>query len=572
MSEEILKALMQLFALVVKQYGGSPADEREYVKNFLTARLSKESASLYLDLFDNHTGPLAGHKAHDGPAFPSVKDSLRILGICESIARTLTQKQRITVLIWLHEMVNAGGEFTPQRINILNTVSEVFRITSDEFSAIEQFIRDDDDSMMKNSSVVFLDFADGSFRQTERIPDSRQGTFLKILRIRSTDNYFIRYLSGDQLFLDGTPVISGSVYPLGRVSSIKVHRGPSLCFSEIRALFEGGLQQPDIALTARDISIRNRYESLSNVSFNAKGGRVTGIMETSVKGGPLLLRILSGNSEPSSGSLLVNGAGFNPEIASFVPRLDMLPDELTVFENVHLAVRKNIYGRTDDELYAITLNTLLDTGFSELKDVKAKALDLPERKKLNIALGLVSDPHVLCVDDPAEGLALHEIPMMMDFLRNIARKGKLVFILDRKPSAESFGMLDDVLILDGGHLVFSGRPADAVSYFKTMALRQDAETGECSLCGCISPEPVFSILDLRVTDESGNITRKRKVVSEDWAALFDSHSPFIPLREDGEKLSASYPRPPKRYQKRIELQLELRRKLSRLKKFLDRTS
>jgi ABC transport system ATP-binding/permease protein len=571
MSEEILNALMQLFALVVKQDGGNPADEREYVRNFLTTRLSKESASQYLERFDKHTGPVTLHEAHDGSAFPSVKDSLKILGICESIARTLTQKQRITVLIWLHEMVNAGLEFSPQRINILNTVSEVFRITSDEFSATEQFTGDDD-SIMKDRSVVFLDLTDGSFRQAEMILDTRQGTFLKILRIESIDHYFIRCFSGDQLFLDGTPVINGSVYPLGRVSSVKVHRGPSICSSEIRALFNDGLHKPSVTLTARDISLKGRKESLNNISFSARGGRVTGIIGTGMEGGSMLLSLLCGITEPGSGSLLVNGAGLNSEFASFVPRADLLADELTVFENVHFAVRKNISGKTDDELYAITQDTLLDAGFSEIKDLKAKDLDLPGRKKLNITLGLVTDPHILCIDDPAEGMALYEIPGMMDFLRNIARNGKIVFILVREPSSAVFGMLDDVLILDGGYLVFSGTPADSVSYFKNAVMRQDADPGECSQCGCISPEPVFSIIGSRITDESGNITSKRKVMPGEWAALFTSQHPLIPIPERGEKLSARYTRPPKDYQKRIDRQLAFRRTISRIKKFLDRTS
>jgi ABC transport system ATP-binding/permease protein len=542
MSEEILNALMQLFALVVKQDGGTPAGEREYVKNFLASRLPKESASHYLELFDNHTGPLTRHEAHDGPAFPSVKDSLRILGICESIARTLTQKQRITVLIWLHEMVNAGEEFTPQRINIMNTVSEVFRITSDEFSSIEQFIRDDD-TLMKSRSVVFLDFADGSFRQTEKIADSRQGTFLKILKIDSVDHYFIRCLSDDQILLDGTPVKSGSVYPLGRVSSIKVHRGPSICSSEIMALFRDGLHARAITLNALDISIKTGNESLNKVSFSASEGRLTGIMETDENGGSVLLSLISGKTKPYSGSLQVNGAGLNSEVASFVSREDGLTDELTVFENVHFAVRKNISARTDEELHAITHDILFDTGFSEIKELKAKVLDLPGRKKLNIAMGLVSDPYILCIDDPVEGLALHEISVMMDFLRNIARRGKLVFILIRKPSCESFGMLDDVLILDGGYLVFSGKPANALTYFTTAAVRQDDEPG------CLSPEPVFSILDLRVRDESGNITRKRKVMPGEWAALFSSQHPFKSIPEGGEKLSARYTRPPEGFRK-----------------------
>jgi ABC transport system ATP-binding/permease protein len=321
-----------------------------------------------------------------------------------------------------------------------------------------------------------------------------------------------------------------------------------------------------------DISDLSLNESLSNVSFNAKEGRVTGIIDTGLKGGSLLLRILSGAAIPASGSLLVNGTGFNAEIASFVPGGRVLPGELTVFDNINFAVRKNISGKTDEELIEITLTTLCDTGLIGAKDHLTEALDPGERKKLNIALGLVTDPHILCIDDPFEGLALHQEVMMMDFLRNIARKGKLVFIMIRKPSSETFGMLDEVLVLDGGYLVFSGTPADAVCYFKAAASRHDSQTGECSLCGCISPEPVFSILDLRVTDESGHATRQRKVMPEEWAALFNSLHPFNPVPENGEKLSGKYTRPPKGFQNRVDMQVRFRRMLSRLKKILERNS
>ncbi len=54
MSEEILKALMQLFALLVKQDAGVDSDEIEYVRNFLNQQLNDEAAREYLTLFEHH--------------------------------------------------------------------------------------------------------------------------------------------------------------------------------------------------------------------------------------------------------------------------------------------------------------------------------------------------------------------------------------------------------------------------------------------------------------------------------------------------------------------------------------
>ncbi len=72
------------------------------------------------------------------PLAPSVKDSVKILGICKKINRTLNQEQKVVVLMRLYELVNADRQFTLQRMNIINTVAEVFKISADEFAATEQ--------------------------------------------------------------------------------------------------------------------------------------------------------------------------------------------------------------------------------------------------------------------------------------------------------------------------------------------------------------------------------------------------------------------------------------------------
>ncbi|NLA48077.1 MAG: ABC transporter, partial [Bacteroidales bacterium] len=109
MSEEILKALMELFALIVKQDGGMLASEREYVKNFLTRQLSSENVSQYLALFDEQAGPPVNDReeAKDSNVKPSVRDSVKILAICKKINRTLNGEQKVIALMRLFELVNA---------------------------------------------------------------------------------------------------------------------------------------------------------------------------------------------------------------------------------------------------------------------------------------------------------------------------------------------------------------------------------------------------------------------------------------------------------------------------------
>ena len=123
MSEKILKALMQLFALVIKQDGGVEESEKDYVRQFLTQQLSADKVSFYYSLFEDHAGLNKDPGAKDGKKLTSVIDSVRVLAICRKINKTLHQNQKIVVLVRLYELVNAGKKSTQQRLAIIETPS-----------------------------------------------------------------------------------------------------------------------------------------------------------------------------------------------------------------------------------------------------------------------------------------------------------------------------------------------------------------------------------------------------------------------------------------------------------------
>ncbi len=109
MSEEILKALMQLFAIIAKQDEGVETNEKEYIKNFLAQHLSEEQSKEYYALFEKHSE--WGDEEEEGETkkkrLTKVNDSVRILGICKKINKTLNQNQKIVALVRLFEFVNS---------------------------------------------------------------------------------------------------------------------------------------------------------------------------------------------------------------------------------------------------------------------------------------------------------------------------------------------------------------------------------------------------------------------------------------------------------------------------------
>ena len=122
----------------------------------------------------------------------------------------------------------------------------------------------------------------------------------------------------------------------------------------------------------------------------------------------------------------------------------------------------------------------------------------------------------------------------MDMLKELALKGKLIFVVIHQPSSDIFKMFDKLLILDqGGYPIFDGNPIDAVVYFKTHVHHANANERECPICGNVNPEQIFNIIESKVVDEYGNQTKYRKVSPKEWNQRFLENST---VHENGEQL------------------------------------
>ena len=143
MSEEILKAITQLFAIITKQDGGVTENERQFVSNFFQQELDQASIKEYLELYDNYSNYKKQgtvQEEEEKNKLTSVKDSIKTLSICKKINKTLTQKQKAIVLTKLLELVGSDKDFTAQRMEIINTVSTVFHIEKEEYKLVESFV------------------------------------------------------------------------------------------------------------------------------------------------------------------------------------------------------------------------------------------------------------------------------------------------------------------------------------------------------------------------------------------------------------------------------------------------
>lgn len=253
MSEEILKALTQLFAIITKQDDGVTDVERQFVERFFKSKLSQDSVQAYLSLYEeflvekkrkrrrestNDTQSESVESASEEKTerkakLTSMKDSVRTLAICKKINKTLTQKQKVIVLIELLELVNSDKNFSPQRKQIINTVSTVFNISNEEYELVEKFALNeevftfDDEKFLISSDKKILS-EKSHYIKSEKL----EGTIL-FLKVESVDLYFVKYLGPDLVYINSDVLPSHSVVLFSHGSTIKPSKGDSIYFSDL---------------------------------------------------------------------------------------------------------------------------------------------------------------------------------------------------------------------------------------------------------------------------------------------------------------------------------------------------
>ena len=105
----------------------------------------------------------------------------------------------------------------------------------------------------------------------------------------------------------------------------------------------------------------------------------------------------------------------------------------------------------------------------------------------------------------------------MDLLKQMTYAGTLVVAVIHQPSGDIFRSFDALWVLDqGGYPVFTGRPLDALTHFRTIVNHFDAEQVACGQCGHVNPEQIFDIIEVPVLDGRGKPTGQRRISPKEW--------------------------------------------------------
>lgn len=538
MSEKILKALMQLFAIIARPES-SVADRRAVVESFLTRQLNKELVEEFLEVYDSFVKKFTEEDEKKSKNADRVlaRRSVRVLKICTAINEELTQQQKVVVLIQLLEFIKSDNEtVTDQEMEFVTTVSDTFNFSSEEYISISEFVLN---NKKLKGSPHFL-FVDGS-KSAAGLPKGVKHIYrenlagqLRVIHILSTNLYFVKYIGQAEIYINGQLLEQYKTYPLNTGASIRNQQIKPIYYSDIVSSFVEDRVKSKIVFTADQISyrFRNGAIGLHDISFTEQSGRLVGIMGASGAGKSTLLNVLNGTSEPSTGSVLINNINIHSDdpavegIIGYVSQDDLLIEELTVFQNLYYNARLCFDNYSEEQLVEAVERTLASLGLFEIRDIQVgsplnKKISGGQRKRLNIALELIREPAVLFLDEPTSGLSSRDSENILDLLKELSLKGKLVFVVIHQPSSDIFKMFDRLLILDtGGYLIYNGNPIDSIMYFKSKVQHADWNESECHECGNVNPEQVFNIVETSVLDEYGKITHTRRISPKEWSGYF----------------------------------------------------
>ncbi len=208
---------------------------------------------------------------------------------------------------------------------------------------------------------------------------------------------------------------------------------------------------------------------LNDVNFCVPRGHFMAIVGPSGCGKSTLLKAIAGINPVTSGSFFWEGrdleeeGDFEPHEIGYVPQFSIAYDELTVDESIEYSARLRV-NADEDTLNDIIDNALAETGLTEIADRQVKLLSGGQKRRLGLAMELVSSPRLLLCDEVTSGLDPRSEREIVELLHQLSLKdGRIVISVTH--SLAQMELYDSILVMVGGNLAYHGSPQTMNHYF-----------------------------------------------------------------------------------------------------------
>lgn len=209
----------------------------------------------------------------------------------------------------------------------------------------------------------------------------------------------------------------------------------------------------------------NNRTILKNISSKIRTNKLTAIMGGSGAGKTSLFKILSGRTATKySGKISINSVPIKKEdminLSGYVYQADILPENEYVYE--YLEFVSKLKDSHVDINKLIEILGLQDVKNSLIGDANS-GISGGQKKRLSIAVELISNPEILFLDEPTSGLDVFSATKLIKYLKKIK---KTCIVTIHQPSTEIFNTFDDLIVLKDTKIFYKGTTQDFVPYLK----------------------------------------------------------------------------------------------------------
>jgi len=219
------------------------------------------------------------------------------------------------------------------------------------------------------------------------------------------------------------------------------------------------------------------FNIIDQVSVEVPRGHFMAIVGPSGCGKTTLLKTIAGLNEESAGDLFWNGRNlaeeqdFDPAEIGYVPQFSIAYDQLTVDESIESATRLRVKTRNLAELDNRIDRILEETGLSSIADRPVKVLSGGQKRRLGLAMELVTGPQLLLCDEVTSGLDPRSERDIVRLLHNLSRSnGRTVISVTH--SLAHLELYDSILVLHEGRVAYHGPPKELAHYFSVKEVEE----------------------------------------------------------------------------------------------------
>lgn len=209
---------------------------------------------------------------------------------------------------------------------------------------------------------------------------------------------------------------------------------------------------------------------LNQVSFSAPAGHLMAILGPTLSGKTTLINILAGQVKPYHGAMVWHGKDIarnpiHPNEVGFVPQADdVLHDALTVQENIVSAMLLRVAGLEKSEAVNRTAHIMVVAGLEMISSQRAGTLAISQRRRLKLAVALVSNPTMVLCDEFTDGLDAKSERELAALLQVVAADNPRRLVINATQNLSNLAAYNTVVLLNEGNVCFHG-PARALPHY-----------------------------------------------------------------------------------------------------------